>query len=406
LSAKSPESQIYDTERHEVLDAEAWSAERVRSAIARIVEDFESALRPDGSWPAHPLDFPDPKPAWSAYAGAAGAVCALRVLRDSGYAVSDPSWLLDRIHAAYLERPDYGYGSGLQLGEIGILTPAVLADPDDPKRADRLHDAMLRTIGHPAREITSGETGMLHAALTLFRETGDERWSELYRRGAESLWQAWSLREGTGEWLWMNDIFGQVRSYYGACHGIAGNAQALLRGADLLPAGRSEEVVERTATTLASGALRSDAGISWPVSADASGQRRLLQWCHGAPGVVAALAHPSRIDTPASAQLDDLLEAAGELVWTAGPLVKGSGLCHGTAGNGYAFLGLHARMHETRWLDRARLFAMHAIAQCDRARERYGQGRYTLWTGDGGLAVYLHHCIRPRSTAFPGLELF
>jgi hypothetical protein len=121
---------------------------------------------------------------------------------------------------------------------------------------------------------------------------------------------------------------------------------------------------------------------------------------------VAALAHPSRIDSPASAQFDDLLEAAGELVWTAGPLVKGSGLCHGTAGNGYAFLGLHARMHETRWLDRARRFAMHAIAQCDRARERYGQGRYTLWTGDGGLAVYLHHCIQPRSTAFPGLELF
>jgi hypothetical protein len=24
-------------------------------------------------------------------------------------------------------------------------------------------------VGHPAREITSGETGMMHAALTLFR---------------------------------------------------------------------------------------------------------------------------------------------------------------------------------------------------------------------------------------------
>jgi len=48
---------------------------------------------------------------------------------------------------------------------------------------------------------------------------------------------------------------------------------------------------------------------------------------------------------------------------------------------------------------------MHAIGQRQRMRERVGQGRYTLWTGDGGLAVYLHHCLNPEQTAFPGLEL-
>jgi hypothetical protein len=30
----------------------------------------------------------------------------------------------------------------------------------------------------------------------------------------------------------------------------------------------------------------------------------------------------------------------GELTWRAGPLEKGGGLCHGTSGNGYAFLVL------------------------------------------------------------------
>ena len=58
--------------------------------------------------------------------------------------------------------------------------------------------------------------------------------------------------------------------------------------------------------------------------------------------------------------------AAGRAVWHAGPLAKGYGLCHGTAGNGYAFLKLWQRTGDSAWLDRARSFAMHAIAQRDR----------------------------------------
>ena len=38
--------------------------------------------------------------------------------------------------------------------------------------------------------------------------------------------------------------------------------------------------------------------------------------------------------------IDDLLIGAGELIWQTGPLRKGPGLCHGTAGNGFAFLKL------------------------------------------------------------------
>ena len=71
-------------------------------------------------------------------------------------------------------------------------------------------------------------------------------------------------------------------------------------------------------------------------------------------------------------------------VWNAGPLRKGPGICHGTAGNGYAFLKLFHRTGDEVWLARARSFAMHAIAQSERANARYGRGRYTLWTGDPG----------------------
>jgi hypothetical protein len=55
----------------------------------------------------------------------------------------------------------------------------------------------------------------------------------------------------------------------------------------------------------------------------------------------------------------------------AGPLVKGSNLCHGTGGNGYAFLKLYRRTGDAVWLERARAFAMTAIAQYREARDHY-----------------------------------
>ncbi len=85
--------------------------------------------------------------------------------------------------------------------------------------------------------------------------------------------------------------------------------------------------------------------------------------------------------------------AGGELTWQAGPLIKGASLCHGTAGNGYAFLKLFERTGDELWLHRARAFAMHAIGQVEQASARYGCGRYTLWTGDPGTALYLQSCV-------------
>jgi hypothetical protein len=100
---------------------------------------------------------------------------------------------------------------------------------------------------------------------------------------------------------------------------------------------------------------------------------------------------------PEDRELGDVLLAGGELTWRAGPLAKGPGLCHGTAGNGLAFLALFDRTGDEVWLARARAFAMHAAEQVGRERERHGRGRHTLWTGDPGTAVYLASCIAPEA---------
>ena len=126
--------------------------------------------------------------------------------------------------------------------------------------------------------------------------------------------------------------------------------------------------------------------VNWPrrdrpLSEEAAKMR--VQWCHGAPGIISTLGDLMPIE---------LAVAGGELTWRAGPVRKGSGLCHGTAGNGYAFLKLHALTRDPRWLERARRFGMHAIKQVDRGRAAFGRGRYTLFTGDVG-ALYLRACL-------------
>jgi lantibiotic modifying enzyme len=107
-----------------------------------------------------------------------------------------------------------------------------------------------------------------------------------------------------------------------------------------------------------------------------------LQWCHGAPGIIAT----------ASDYLDeDLLVAGAELIWDAGPPKideKGAGICHGTAGNGYALLKTFERTGDERWLERARAFAMHALAQVDQL-----PSRYSLFTGGIGAAIFAADCI-------------
>src|SRR5260370_21803428 len=107
--------------------------------------------------------------------------------------------------------------------------------------------------------------------------------------------------------------------------------------------------------------------------------RSAFSGVRGAPGIVIS----------AATYLDkELLQAGAELPWRTGPpnLEKGPGICHGTAGNGYAFLKAFARTRDDRWLGRARRFAKHPLAQVERLRSERGRGRYSLWTRAVGVA--------------------
>jgi len=389
---------LFDPERHEILTKTPWSKDAAQQEISSIIDDIESSLLPNNSWPTHPLDaqsYANAGPKWAAYAGAAGTIHALQILKRLNYSTRDFSSLLESVHRAFLASPDVTVEPGLQLGEIGILMPRILAEPDNKEIAEYLLSCMKNTIDLPLYEITSGQSGMMHAALALYRRTGDCCWKNIFVEGAHSLMDSWLENEETGEWLWQSQVFGPKRHYYGACHGITGNANILLQGADLLPPSWAEIIIERTILTLKASVKRDNNLTNWIICSSPNIEKLLVQWCHGAAGIVTAMANTPQIASSDIQLLELLLQQTGDLVWQAGPLIKGANICHGNAGNGYAFLYLYNRTGNVMWLERARKFAMHCIEQCQKDRLAFGQGRYTLWTGDAGLAIFLHHCLSP-----------
>jgi hypothetical protein len=190
-------------------------------------------------------------------------------------------------------------------------------------------------------------------------------WDDLAHESADAL----AARRDVGG-LWTQRLWGTSFRGIGTVHGLAGNVLALLQVDDP----RNASLRAESATALANAATREGGLANW----SSEGK---LQWCAGAPGVVSA----------ARGYLDeDLLLGGAELVWQAGAPrdEKGHGICHGTSGNGFALLAAFERTQDELWLDRARRFAMHALAQAERL-----PGRYSLFTGGAGTALFAAACL-------------
>lgn len=136
-------------------------------------------------------------------------------------------------------------------------------------------------------------------------------------------------------------------------HGVAGNTLALLRFEP------DDAVAGESAAVLARHAFREDGLANWPGTPRAQlarprDGRIVLQWCTGAPGV--------------------------------------------------ALLKAFARTGDERWLERARRFAVHALAQAERIAAARGRRRYSLFTGDVGTALFAAACL-DGDTRFPIIDV-
>jgi hypothetical protein len=389
---------LFDPKRHEPLAGDPWDASYVRDTLETIARDAVAA-RDSGFWARHPLDGDAPELARSLYFGSAGVLWALDLLTRKGVvttASSTGEWALEVAAGGRRLAADQGAEvASYFVGAPGVLLVGLVVG-GDTRCVDALHTLLEGHVDHPTREAFLGSAGAMVAAVFAYEITGDERWRSLFRSTADSLIAAWGRHPADRFDLWTQDLYGAKRRLLGASHGFAGNVHALLRGWDLLDESQRLMVAARAEAALVGTAIRDGALASWPISA--GGSTCLVHWCHGAPGMLTSFRR-----APSRPVLDETLIHAGELVWRAGPLRKGPSLCHGTAGNGEALLALYSRTGDELWLDRARRFAMHGIRQVEAARARYGRGRYTLWTGDLGVAVYLWQCIDGTS-GMPSLD--
>lgn len=348
---------LFDPAEHEPLTTSPWDEQRARGAFERIVEQTAA------------FELGDDLSLWT---GAAGVL-----------------WAQNQLGAATHEGGLYERwadpGTGLMTGETGVLLVSWLLMPTSEK-AERLYELVEANARNPSFELFDGSPGTMLAALHVHEATGEERWAELWRRCADALLEQFRPDPELGCRIWIQYRRGRILRSVGCGHGFASNVRSLLRGRKLLGEARTAELEAAALATATRLALREDGLVNWPTAADSYWAEQFptrVQWCHGAPGLVTSLA-----DLPPGEPADELLRAAGELVWQAGPLRKGPGLCHGTVGNGCAFLALHRRTGEQLWLDRARAFAVHAVEQVERA-----DPLHSLWTGGIGVAFYLRACL-------------
>ncbi|HEY6526986.1 MAG TPA: LanC-like protein [Solirubrobacteraceae bacterium] len=428
MTSDRPPAAFCGPAEHRPLAGPAWTEAAARSAIAEITSDAVDAYRgPQKLWPNHPADLdddPEDRAFRCIYLGAAGMAWGLHRLARAGLTDGLPAIdeLVATLPGAYRADPELtALETGtpppppsLLFGESGILLACeAIATTDDPAARDALAATVAANARNPTRELCWGSPGTMIAAEAMWRRTADPRWRELWRDSARWLIDEWE------DPVWVQDMYGERRRYVGAGHGFASNASVLLSGLDLLESHDNHEnhenhhhddhgprsdhgLVDRIIATTTALAQRDGALAQWPGLADIEIERRPVQWCHGAPGIVTALA-----SLPPDEPIDELLTAGGELTWRAGPLRKGVGLCHGTSGNAYAFLALHHRTGDERWLERARAFAMDAAADARTWRTRHGQGRFTLFTGDLGVALLLADCLADSPDGrwgFPFLE--
>jgi hypothetical protein len=392
--------------RHRPLANDTWNELVVRAAIEEIVADAIANFHSDMFWPAHPSDDGGVDGNPSVYWGAAGVIWALDYLRriDATRAAKDfrpvlPKLLERTVTAFESNSPtDYAKHGSLHFGDMGAALVAMRLAPTSTL-ADLVYRRAEANLDLPIRELMWGMPGSMMAAIHMAQMTHEPRWRGLFDIQAARLLA--DLEDTPQGPLWTQDLYGAKDRWLGPVHGFAGNVIPLLSAWDWLTPLQQVRVAEFVPKTLAANAWRPEVGTTWGARSKREKPPTLCQHCHGAPGMVTTFA-TAPFATP---ELDELLLDAGRFVWTAGPLTKGSNLCHGTGGNGYAFLKLYRRTNDPIWLDRARQFAMTAIIQYRGAQVVVARGRYSLWTGDVGLAIYLWDCItgEPR---FPTIDAF
>ncbi|MFN2449118.1 MAG: LanC-like protein [Candidatus Baltobacteraceae bacterium] len=388
--------QLFDPAEHEPLSSKPWNDTIACDFICDVVSAADLSFDPALGWPMHPEDRygEEPRPLdRGVYSGLCGT-----------------AWTVSKLAASYGMTLRNNYAAAVQAAAAEMQVPSFFmgragayaswyAIAKEEQALDGIEAAVQENAGNVTHEMFWGSPGSAIAALLVREFSGTTRFDGLLRAVQNEMWDSWRSGEEDAALLWVQDMYGRRQFYVGAGHGAFGNLTVFARAIDLLSPSRRNELHERVVALLDRYVLRDGDAANWFSLGDPlSGNR--MQWCHGAPGAIISLSAYPTVDR----HIETLLKAGGEGIWRAGPIRKGPGLCHGTAGNGYALLRLAQRTGDAVWLERAQRFAMHAIEQAARWRVEFGMRSYSLWTGELGVAAFADSVLR-HDAAFPALEL-
>ncbi|TGZ49502.1 lanC-like protein 2 isoform X1 [Temnothorax longispinosus] len=188
------------------------------------------------------------------------------------------------------------------------------------------------------------------------------------------------------------------KEYIGAAHGLAGILYLLLQARQYLTQVQIDNYIKPSLYYLQK--LQFSSG-NFPSSMGNSSDK-LVQWCHGAPGMSALFCLAYKVFEDGT-----FLETAiqcGEVIWERGLLKKGYSICHGVAGNGYAFMHLFQQTKDIKYLYRACKFAewcFHYGSHQTRLPDR----PFSLFEGLAGVIYFLLDIQQPHLTKFPTYDI-
>ncbi len=385
---------LFTTDRHEQLIKIPWNDTRVQTYSQYIIDQTISHYSTDKYWPAHTLD--------SEEIPTSGFI-------DFYYGAGGIYWFLDKFNNLHDFNTKKEFLTSLSsikfdkennisffFDHIAFLLFRERIDPAQDNR-DLLFKLLEECNPNDKNEILYGTPSTLLVAYNAFKITGEDRFQKCCQIFIKKIFDEWIYDSILDCYLWTQH-FSSSYKYVGAAHGTIGNLHVLYTVKELLNKNELKTLDERATAIFERLASESNDYANWPVFADSS-NKFLLHWCHGAPGVICALAD----HLPSGQTIDKLFIKAAELIWEAGPLKKGTSICHGTSGNAIAFLKIYKRTKDEKWFLRAKAFAMHCLEQCTELEKKYGHLRFSLWTGDLGL-VWLNEQIKNNTADLPMLD--
>uniref|UniRef100_A0A672GWT5 Glutathione S-transferase LANCL1 n=1 Tax=Salarias fasciatus TaxID=181472 RepID=A0A672GWT5_SALFA len=396
---------------HLATEEEEEKKRRVFDSHGKLTEEFSHALcgkikellavMEDGLRAADPRDC-------TVYTGWAGVSLLYLQLHD---VFRDPSFLqralehVSRGLKCLTRRRDVTFLCG-DAGPLAVAA-AVYHRLQRPAEADecvtrllRYHQAARGSAALPD-EMLYGRMGYLYALAFVRRQLGEERVpleyiqqiSDAVLESGERFSRKIRIQNQSPlmfEWY--------QEQYVGAAHGLAGIYYFLMQPGLVSRPEPLQTLVKPSVDHVCR--LRFPSGNYPPCVGD---ERDLLvHWCHGAPGVVYMLLQAHQV-FGAPQYLEDALRC-GEVVWRYGLLKKGYGLCHGAAGNAYAFLALYRRTQDPKHLYRACMFADWCM-NYGKHGCRTPDTPYSLFEGMAGTIYFLADLLQPLKSRFPAFEL-